>query len=235
MRAASKAFTLMELLVIVCVAGSLVLLALTAAGNAREGSKKIACGVNLKQLGAALHKYADAYDDYLPSCYADSPRPHRLWNSQLWRAGMISNSPELNRCPADPSEKSGHWDGSPWWATNASYGIEARYLGGYNRLSRGDGERHIRRKWVARTDVWVSGDAVNPQYLEAGRNGRPNTSGSLGNSAFGDWHNNGGIVVFLDNSVHWVSADTFNQGDGGEWQKKHRWDMPSWLTDRTFR
>ena len=68
----ARAFTLVELLVVLAIVGILVSLALPAIQAAREASRKAQCCNNLKQVGIALQAYHDALRT-LPSGYIFDP------------------------------------------------------------------------------------------------------------------------------------------------------------------
>jgi len=63
----SRAFTLVELLVVIGIIALLVGILLPVLGSARDEAKRVACGAQVKQHGFALQAYADDYRDRFPS------------------------------------------------------------------------------------------------------------------------------------------------------------------------
>lgn len=65
-RTKNRGFTLIELLVVIAIIAILIALLLPAVQQAREAARRTECKNKLKQLGLALHNYADVHRTFPP-------------------------------------------------------------------------------------------------------------------------------------------------------------------------
>lgn len=73
-----KAFTLVELLVVISIIALLVSILLPALNKAREQAKLVMCRTNMRSVAMAFHLYADDYDDAIVP--GDFMMGHDIWS-----------------------------------------------------------------------------------------------------------------------------------------------------------
>ena len=84
-----KAFTIIELLIVIAIIGILAAMLLPALKTANDTANRIVCASNLKQLGTAFAMYVNDYNDFTPTCQS-------MYNGSLSTNWPCALYPELN-------------------------------------------------------------------------------------------------------------------------------------------
>lgn len=104
-----RAFTIIEVLVVISIISVLAMLLLGVVGRARGEAKVTNCINNLRQLGTALNVYSGNFHLFTPESKLGGSKyqtTHKLWTDGrpiglgiLYKTGVIDN-PEVLFCPA---------------------------------------------------------------------------------------------------------------------------------------
>jgi prepilin-type N-terminal cleavage/methylation domain-containing protein len=98
-RTSRLAFTLVEMLVVIAIIGTLVALLIPAVQAARESGRRTACGNKLRQLGVALHGFESSQGAFPPlgwgygGCVSDTDGDTAVYNG----SGMLRLLPFLDQ------------------------------------------------------------------------------------------------------------------------------------------
>src|SRR5687767_13274310 len=130
----SRAFTLVELLVVIGIIAILLALLLPALSKARRQAQQVACMANLRQVGYAFLAYAQSHKGWFPA--PASMRREQAEDWVHWQPGRdlsesrifpyLGHSPDVLKCPAGPPQRlppAGH----PPYPFN--YSVNARFTG----------------------------------------------------------------------------------------------------------
>lgn len=116
----NRAFTLVELLVVIAIIAILAALLAPALKSARESARSVACVNNLRQLANAFEFYAGEYEDWLPAYYNGSNTWEGVFTKKRYlgpqdeltvagRYGRAKAAATVFWCPSDKRQLPGGW------------------------------------------------------------------------------------------------------------------------------
>ena len=160
-----KAFTLLELMVVIGIIGILSGFLIPTIGRAREAGRRAQCANNLRQIGIAWYLYLDDHDDMFPVS-----NHYGWWAGITGRTGygtLTDDRPlnpylgidsgygwmnrEVCHCPSDKGMPDNADPNAGWFdITGNSYGMNEYLLGMY-----------IHRFTTPNTKLWLVADMLN--------------------------------------------------------------------------
>jgi prepilin-type N-terminal cleavage/methylation domain-containing protein/prepilin-type processing-associated H-X9-DG protein len=181
----SRAFTLVELLVVISVIGLLMGILVPALGIAKRTAYRTYCMSNLHQLGIAMRAYLDGNSDIFPLCCAipwdvtdtNSPAYYPPITKTL---GQFLKEPKVFICKADTTKKYYLLPGKTSYWYNGVQPIGMRGLAG--RTIR---ENFLVKNGAKEKDIEVMSD-FDP--IHPGKTGKYMRRQGQKNYLYADWH-----------------------------------------------
>jgi prepilin-type N-terminal cleavage/methylation domain-containing protein/prepilin-type processing-associated H-X9-DG protein len=200
-----RAFTLVELLVVIGIIALLISILLPVLSKVRKHSQEVTCRANLHSIGQAFFQYANTYRDRLPNS-----NPPRMWYNPSTSGAVLPffakdflPSPASFHCPADR-------DPVPALIDNGDIGSDNSARVSYDFYS---------IYWPADLGPLLTrlrGQAPLAWDLDGG-----NPKSPLHNPHTAD----GGNVLYADGHVAWLDNTSDNWGDKAT--KQANWPKPA--------
>ena len=184
---ARRAFTLVELLVVIAIIAILAAILFPVFAKAREKARQSSCQSNQKQLGLAVMQYVQDYDEMMPYSY-DAVNCDNYMSAPERLASYIKNV-QIWSCPSAAK------------VSAAANGVACSYFGNGVVFYAHPSLAQIKRP-AEGVVFWEFMETRNQFYR------RPNYSGAgyggaVSAGRYGAIHNEGGNYSFIDGHVKW--------------------------------
>jgi prepilin-type N-terminal cleavage/methylation domain-containing protein/prepilin-type processing-associated H-X9-DG protein len=103
-----RAFTLVELLVVIGIIALLVSILMPALSAARAQASRLKCSANLRTIGQTMHQYANDNKGYIPRDYSPGEPGHIFWAEALAKY-LLKNFPEVPFAQSNRDTVLGPW------------------------------------------------------------------------------------------------------------------------------
>jgi prepilin-type N-terminal cleavage/methylation domain-containing protein len=205
-----RAFTLVELLVVIGIIALLISILLPAMANARAQAQQIKCASNLRQIMMAFTAFASEHQQQLPGNWFDGSNPDaakRAWlrnNNEPFDTApqngtifpYLSNNYEIYRCPSLAVEASNIGGGSNGRFDYAAFvvfaGAKLNQIPNESKFTHPDGRIEM-----------LFTPIVCEEEPAGGVNGGNQEGGHCNTDRIGHAHHKGGLYATIDCSVHY--------------------------------
>ena len=190
----NKGFTIVELLIVIAIIGTLTGVLLTAISRARESGRRIQCASNLRQIGFGLIMYSNENKETFPNGGATA-----ITDLNVLYPDYVSER-RVFKCPSDNfvtvEENSNITAGDAFEKDECNYGYDNTHT-----PANGPGVAII-------ADRPTNNSANNPKDMRS-----PNHGGTVNPAGNNDVEGDGQNVGYIDGHVAWFASQNAGYSD----------------------